>query len=135
MKKKKSQNRDNPSVCTRCGKNKPVKGKKRCEECAKYAREDQKQRYYRRRKLGLCAKCDNPPEPGKTMCKRHLRQTRENTDRFLQDEESYARVRRQSVKRYRRLKRAGLCVICTRPTSGYVRCDVCRKRYSKGGSK
>ncbi len=38
------------------------------------------------------------------------------------------KARAMAAKRYRKLRRAKLCVFCTKPTSGYVLCDTCRAK-------
>ena len=66
-------------LCTRCGKNKALPGRKLCEACVEkervkgrrnyFSRADKMQQSYKSRKAaGLCVKCGKPAVYGQTLC-------------------------------------------------------------------
>lgn len=66
-------------LCTKCGKNKAMPGRKLCEACAEkerikgrknyFSRADKMQQSYKARKAaGLCVKCGKPAVYGQTLC-------------------------------------------------------------------
>ena len=60
-------------LCASCGKVPPKRGFVRCAECLVKAKEEVRKVQLRRKEQGLCVYCNQYAEPGKTMCKKHLK--------------------------------------------------------------
>ena len=131
-----------PKTCRQCGKRPPSERFKRCDICReknrlgaeRYRRKSgipprpapyfpgfskaEKGRLLRQEQKakGLCQAecCQNRPEPGRTLCRRHLEMIRKVTARWRQQ-----------------CKAAGICVDCRkRPAiEGQVRCEACRRKH------
>lgn len=61
--------RKKQGLCVRCGKNKAIEGKTRCEKCREKENENNKLDYYFAKSLNLCPKCGKIPEIGHIYCK------------------------------------------------------------------
>lgn len=117
-------------ICTRCGK--PMGEDERfktCSECREYVssfkpiyRRETQAQYNRHKLLGLCVKCGEFAEPGRTMCRKHL-------DEHI----AYERKAGEMLREHKRERAAyrrehGLCLDCGRPTDeGHTRCPRCRE--------
>jgi hypothetical protein len=58
--------------CIRCGKAAASSGHPTCSACRAYFAAASAATYARRRERGSCKYCHAPPEPGRSMCRRHI---------------------------------------------------------------
>lgn len=70
-------------ICTRCGKRKPIKGKKKCKPCLIYDANKHKKppKEQKKKPEGICYFCNNPVMTGKTICENHFSVFSENGKR------------------------------------------------------
>ena len=113
-------------LCTRCGKQDAERGYKQCNPCRKarvnrtshgrqVKRDSRRAKRADHRQRGICTDCDLPAVTGTTLCLAHLRKKRASADR-----------------RRKKLRHAGLCVVCGKPKQEEDRshCIACRKRQA-----
>jgi len=107
-------------LCPRCFK-RPSRapGHSYCKECHTDCRRRYRMYYLRdrnrKRRLGLCLKCDEVPDPGYTQCRIHLARS----------------IRWYRAKRDR-LRRAGLCVKCGKARDcALLHCLSCRTAFNQ----
>ncbi len=108
-------------LCPICGKTEPAPGRKLCKacgvkrggaSCSARNRENQKRLYWARVADGLCVTCGTAaPEPDRRFC-----------PACADKDRARARVKR------RRLRAAGLCVDCQKPSSGTYLCAPCQAK-------
>lgn len=105
-----------PGTCTRCHRNPPKPGRKRCEACSQRCARWQSENMARRRAAGICVVpgCEFRPNPGRVYCPGHARA---NLD--------YVR-RRTAI-----LAQAGICYGCREKMAAVdsvAYCPSCRER-------
>lgn len=93
---------------------------------AKKRKKDYKRTWYEERKTnGLCVRCGQPAEPGKTKCLVCKMDDRERA-RKKETPEQAKRRREREKGRYKERKAQGVCVQCgKRPADKGVRCRHC----------
>lgn len=80
---KRYQARAAEGLCVACGRQKPVRGTRRCIECARVHNEESQARRDQRRRQGMCPLCGvRKPSKGKRHCLKCLVRARSNNARY-----------------------------------------------------
>lgn len=101
-------------ICDRCCKNPATNGRK-CDDCRKIARGQEKRRYDDKKKNKICVQCRQAPSPRFAMCRECREVSRES-----------------ALNRSRDLRKKGICVSCgERETGGKRLCAICGARHNR----
>ena len=118
--KRRDRARREVGLCTRCGKQQPVKGGTVCEPCRVARRDREREQYATQRAARLCGRCGAPAPNGSARCER----CGEIAAKRSRKKAKNARSRRRYV--HRRVR--GLCIDCAAPSQGAARCPECARR-------
>ncbi len=142
----------NAGLCSDCGENKPISGKRICKQCKDAYVERSRKLRIKRIDNGLCARCEEPAVFKRKMCEKHLEENRlkEKRKRERRKDKNICIKCGQQPPRpgkvqcfpcseidkdkhnaakmdvYYQRRSAGVCVRCGEPTDNFsVHCDKC----------
>ena len=118
--KRRDRARREAGLCTRCGKQKPVKGGTVCEPCREVRREREREQYAARRAAGECGRCSALAPDDSACCERCARSVAKPSRKKAKNVRSH--------RRYVRCRVRGLCIDCAAPSQGAARCPKCARR-------
>ncbi|MYA95091.1 MAG: hypothetical protein F4X91_01610 [Nitrospinae bacterium] len=125
--RRRRRERTKAGLCTTCGERKPVEGGAVCETCREARRAEERELYARRRASGRCGRCGAEVIDKASTC----------SSCAARDIKRRPRKNAASRARYHARRARSLCVDCSEPVNGAVRCERCARRsyHSSGEHK
>ena len=103
--KRRDRARREAGLCTRCGKQQPVKGRTVCEPCREARGEREREQYAARRAAGECGKCGAPAPDDSARCERCARSAAKPSRKKAKNGRGRRRYVRKAKRRATRPRR------------------------------